>query len=188
MMLRKLEIAKFLNKLSNKCPATILADSRIDNVKGRIIFLTNSIRTIKFIKIIGVPVGTVWAIMFFVFLIHPYNIKLIQNATLVGNDNIIWAVGVKTNGIRAIILLIIMNINTPNIDILIPFFMLSFKRGLISFRICDIKILMKTFHLKFIFILLLKNKVSGRIIFIHKREKFEDDGSNIENRLFIIFS
>jgi len=114
--------------------------------------------------------------------------NLIQNATLVGNDSIMCAVGVKINGIKAIILLIIMNINTPNIDILIPFFILSFKRGLISFKICDIKILIKIFHLKFIFILLLKNKANGRIIFIHRREKFEDEGSNIENRLFIIFS
>lgn len=59
MILRKFEIAKFLSKLSSKCPATILADNRIDNVRGRIMFLTNSIKTIKFIKIMGVPVGTV---------------------------------------------------------------------------------------------------------------------------------
>ena len=52
-------MAKFLSKLSNKCPATMLADNRIDKVRGRIILLTISIRTIKFIKIIGVPVGTV---------------------------------------------------------------------------------------------------------------------------------
>jgi len=126
--------------------------------------------------------------MFFVFLIHPYNINLIQNATAVGNDNIIWAVGVKMNGIKAIIFLIIINIKIPNIDILIPFFILSFNKGLISFKIWDIKILIKMFHLKLIFILLLKNKVSGRIIFNHRRDKFEDEGSNIENKLFIIFS
>ena len=114
--------------------------------------------------------------------------NLIQNATLVGNDSIMCAVGVKINGIKAIIFLIIMNIKIPNIDNLIPFFILSFKRGLISFRICDIKILINTFHLKFIFILLLKNKVKGRIMFTHKRDIFEDDGSNIENKLFIIFS
>jgi len=42
----------------NKCPATILAISRTDRVRGRITFLMDSIITINGIKIIGVPVGT----------------------------------------------------------------------------------------------------------------------------------
>ena len=49
------------NKVNNKCPATILAAKRIDNVIGRIIFLTVSIITIIGIKKAGVPVGTKWA-------------------------------------------------------------------------------------------------------------------------------
>ena len=49
------------NSVNNKCPATILAASRIDKVKGRITFLTVSIITIIGIKNDGVPKGTKWA-------------------------------------------------------------------------------------------------------------------------------
>lgn len=49
---------KFDNRLNNKCPATIFADNRIAKVNGRIMFLVSSIKTIKFIRIIGVPFGT----------------------------------------------------------------------------------------------------------------------------------
>ena len=40
----------------------MLAASRIDNVPGRIMFLTLSIRTIKGIRAGGVPEGTKWDI------------------------------------------------------------------------------------------------------------------------------
>ena len=49
------------SKVSNKCPATMFAANRIDNVIGRIIFLTVSIITITGIKNDGVPKGTKWA-------------------------------------------------------------------------------------------------------------------------------
>jgi hypothetical protein len=62
---------KLDNNLNNRCPATIFADNRMANVKGRIIFLVISIRTIKFIKIIGVPFGTEWAIIFFWVINSP---------------------------------------------------------------------------------------------------------------------
>jgi len=44
--------------VNNKCPATILAASRIESVPGRITFLTVSITTITGIKATGVPLGT----------------------------------------------------------------------------------------------------------------------------------
>jgi len=47
--------------VNNKCPATILAASRIESVPGRITFLTVSITTITGIKATGVPLGTKWA-------------------------------------------------------------------------------------------------------------------------------
>jgi len=43
------------NKVNNKCPAIILAVRRIANVRGRMINLIDSIKTIKGIKINGVP-------------------------------------------------------------------------------------------------------------------------------------
>ena len=49
------------NNVNKRCPATILAASRIANVAGRITFLTLSITTITGIKKAGVPVGTRWA-------------------------------------------------------------------------------------------------------------------------------
>lgn len=63
-------IQKDPSKLINKCPATILAESRIERVIGRIILLINSINTIKFINILGVPKGTKWINLFLKFLIH----------------------------------------------------------------------------------------------------------------------
>lgn len=50
-------IEKFLSKLINRCPATMLADSRTDSVIGRMMFLVISIITMKFIRGEGVPVG-----------------------------------------------------------------------------------------------------------------------------------
>ena len=48
---------KFLNKIISKCPATMLAVNRMDKVMGRIKFLMSSIRTMKFIRKIGVSLG-----------------------------------------------------------------------------------------------------------------------------------
>jgi hypothetical protein len=49
------EFPVFPNKVNNKCPAIILADKRMANVRGRIKFLIVSISTIKGINIEGVP-------------------------------------------------------------------------------------------------------------------------------------
>jgi hypothetical protein len=49
--LKFLVTAGDLIKVINRCPATILAASRTESVKGRIILLVNSIKTIKGIKI-----------------------------------------------------------------------------------------------------------------------------------------
>jgi sugar phosphate permease len=62
---------KFLRRLNSKCPATMLADNRMANVRGRIIFLVISIITMKFNKAKGVPVGTICAIILLVLLYHP---------------------------------------------------------------------------------------------------------------------
>ena len=60
--LKKLKLGPWdPSKVNNKCPATMLAANRIDNVKGRIILLTVSIITITGIKNLGVPTGTRWA-------------------------------------------------------------------------------------------------------------------------------
>ena len=42
-----------------RCPAIMLAVSRIESVIGRMMLLTSSIKTIKFINGVGVPLGRV---------------------------------------------------------------------------------------------------------------------------------
>jgi len=112
--------AKFLSKLNSKWPATMFADSRIDRVIGRMMFLVNSIRTMKFIRAIGVPVGTVWANILWVLLIHPNNIMAIHIVIAVGRAIIMCEVGVNVKGDRAIKLIINRDKNTISIIFLIP--------------------------------------------------------------------
>jgi len=49
----------------------MLAVSRTHSVIGRMILLVSSIRTIKFIRARGVPWGSKWESMCFVFLVQP---------------------------------------------------------------------------------------------------------------------
>lgn len=64
------------NKVNSKWPAIILAASRTAKVPGRIIFLIVSINTINGIRTDGVPCGTKWANICWVWLIHPLTIKV----------------------------------------------------------------------------------------------------------------
>lgn len=50
-------IETFINKLINRCPATILALKRTAKVRGRMIILIVSTITINGLKILGVPWG-----------------------------------------------------------------------------------------------------------------------------------
>jgi hypothetical protein len=61
----------FPRRVNNKWPAIILADKRTAKVPGRIIFLIDSIKTIKGISRLGVLSGTRWANINFILLIHP---------------------------------------------------------------------------------------------------------------------
>lgn len=71
----------FPNRVINKWPAIILAESRMASVKGRITLLVLSISTIKGIKTPGVLCGTRWANMSLLNLIHPKSI----NPSQIGN-------------------------------------------------------------------------------------------------------
>lgn len=75
----------FPNKVKSRCPAIILADNRIARVPGRIIFLIDSIQTIKGIKIGGVPWGTKWANICWVLFNQPKIMKDIHK----GKESII---------------------------------------------------------------------------------------------------
>jgi hypothetical protein len=51
-------IIRFPSRDMSRCPAIMLAVSRTHRVMGRIRILVISIRTMKFIKAVGVPCGT----------------------------------------------------------------------------------------------------------------------------------
>lgn len=60
-----------LNKVNKRWPAIILAVNRTAKVPGRIILLIVSIKTIKGIKIVGVPWGIRWINICCVLFNHP---------------------------------------------------------------------------------------------------------------------
>jgi len=82
----------------SKCPAIKFAVSRTDKVIGRIRFLTNSINTINIIRELGVPWGTKWDNIIFVFFIQPNIISLIQKVNEIGKLKVMWEVREKTWG------------------------------------------------------------------------------------------
>lgn len=111
---------KLLNKLINKCPATMLADNRTDSVIGRMILLVNSIITIKFIRAAGVPDGRRCDIMNFVLFIHPKYIMFNHRIRAVVKEMEMCAVGVKMKGQRAKRFLSIIIINSDFMKIRLP--------------------------------------------------------------------
>jgi len=140
---------KFLRRLSNKWPATMFADNRIERVIGRIMFLVSSIKTMKFIRAFGVPVGTMWAIMFLVLFNQPKIIMAIQKIRAVDIVIIIWDVGVNTNGDKAILFIIITTINNEMKIIVDPFLLLFWRSGFSSLIIGLEIVLLILFHFWF---------------------------------------
>jgi len=86
------------NRDINKCPAIRFAVSRTDNVIGRMRFLTSSISTMNIIRALGVPWGTKWDNIMFVFFVQPKVTNLIQKINERGKLKVIWEVREKTWG------------------------------------------------------------------------------------------
>lgn len=105
----------------NRWPAIRLAVSRTDSVIGRIRFLTSSINTMNIIRGPGVPCGTRWDSIMFVFLIQPNIIKLNQNVKEIGKLIRMWEVKEKTWGYKATMLTEIINTNKVIISNSRPF-------------------------------------------------------------------
>jgi hypothetical protein len=84
-----------------RCPAIRLAVSRTHNVIGRIIFLVSSIKTINLIRAIGVPWGTRWLNIWFVFFSQPNKIIASQNTKERGRVTARWEVKEKSWGYKA---------------------------------------------------------------------------------------
>ena len=85
-----------LKRVINKCPATILAAKRTAKVKGRITFLTISIKTIKGAKGIGLPIGTRCASIFLVDLTQAMSICPNHKGRAIDKVNVKWLEEVKT--------------------------------------------------------------------------------------------
>jgi hypothetical protein len=166
----------------------MLADSRMDKVIGRIIFLTVSIKTIKFIRAKGVLVGTIWDNILFVLFVHPKIIMDNHIERAVGNVIIIWAVGVNVKGESEMMFIMKINENVIIKILIVPFVGFDCVKAFISFIRCEsVKltiIVILLFFFNFVMIII----ISGR----NTDDQFIDinlmDGSNLENKLFIIFS
>jgi len=139
----------------------MLADNRTDKVIGRIMLLTSSIKTIKLRSGVGVPVGTVWAIIFIVLFFQPKIIIAIHNIRADGNEIMIWAFGVKVNGDMAIRFLNIIKINKEITISIVPLLLYNPSRGFISFWIYLWIILITKFLLLIIFFFKWKNYHTG---------------------------
>lgn len=100
-----------LKREISKWPAIIFAARRTERVIGRIKFLIVSIKTIKEDNSMGVPEGTKWENMWLVFLIHPNNMKIIQNGMARDILIRICLVAVKMYGNKPKKLLSIINMN-----------------------------------------------------------------------------
>jgi len=171
---------KFLRSSISRCPATILAVNRTDNVIGRIIFLTISITNIKLMRASGVPIGIVWINMCFVIKLQANIIIMnhIENAN--ENEILIWAVGVKMNGNSAMKFKVKMNRKITLIRAIVPL-------GAFSISVfISLLILFITMYFLLIKNLNFNVTVMGRRIVIHAELKIDEDGSKIENKFIII--
>lgn len=94
---------KFPIRVSRRWPETILAIKRILKVKGRMIFLIISIRTINLIKAVGVPLGTRWLNIFLVKFVHPKIINPSHRGKEIIKFSVMCLDGVKMFGNKPII-------------------------------------------------------------------------------------
>lgn len=175
--------------VKSKWPAIILAASRIAKVPGRIILLIVSITTIKGIRAAGVPWGTKWANICWVWLIQPKIIKVIQSGRESESVIAIWLDLVNTYGSNPKELLNTIKVKIEINKIVLPMWE-GDKRALNS--LCKVKITLlqsrdqregEDQYKKGI------NK-SPKIVEVQLTDRLKnlDEGSKIENKLAIIFS
>lgn len=118
----------FPNKVSKRCPAIMLADSRIDSVMGRIILLMVSIRTIKDIRRRGVLLGNKCANILLVLFTHPNSIKVSHSGRAILREIAIWLVAVKIKGNSPFKLLVIISHIRAITKIVNPCVIVGFSR------------------------------------------------------------
>jgi len=107
-------------RVRRRCPAIMLADSRMARVPGRIVLLIVSMITMKGISAEGVPWGTKWANIELVKFTHPSKINESHRGSAREKVKIICLVPVKINGNNPIKLLERINMNSPKNIIVLP--------------------------------------------------------------------
>lgn len=95
IIIKDKEFPEFPRRVKSRCPAIMLAVSRIAKVPGRIKLLIDSIQTIKGINTLGVPWGIKWANICWVWLNQPKIIKDNQSGKDNVNVKVKWLVLVK---------------------------------------------------------------------------------------------
>lgn len=121
------------NRLIRRWPAIMLAVKRMDSVIGRIILLTSSISTMKFMSGAGVPLGMVWITIDFVKLTQP-KVTIEAHITMAVEKEIeIWAVGVKMKGFIASKFIIMITMKIDFRAGMLPFMFFLLISILISF-------------------------------------------------------
>lgn len=168
----------------------MFAINRTANVPGRIIFLIDSITTIKGIKIEGVPWGTRWANICCIWLIHPNSIKLNQRGRANVKVRVRWLVDVKIygNSPKKLLNKIIEN-NEINKKVL-PWCLFSPNKVLNSLFNVKVILFHKIWYREGINQKVIGINIIPKIVLIQFNEKFiiVVEGSNTENKLVIIFS
>lgn len=180
----------FPNNVISKCPAIIFAVNRTAKVPGRITLLIVSMQTMKGIKTAGVPWGTKWANICWVWLIHPYNIKLNHKGKAKAKVKVKWLVLVKIYGNKPKKLLNIIKENKEiNIKVL-PLCPDGPSKVLNS--LCKVnKILFQTTWNRFGNSQKeagIKNNPKKVLNQLSDKFKIVVDGSNTENKFVIIFN
>lgn len=159
--------------------------SRTHKVIGRIILLTNSIKTINIIRTLGVPWGTRWESILLVLLVQPNSIRASQNVKDTGKFKETWEETENTCGYSATTLIEIINVNKDIISKLVPFsFLLRVKET--SLEKIETNFLNKNRGEKDV-----NQVLKGKILkqtnkTTQENEKTEIDGSKMEKRFVII--
>jgi len=177
----------FPRRVSNKWPAIILADKRTARVPGRIIFLTVSIITINDIRAEGVPWGTKCANIELEKLTHPISVKVNQRGRASEKVVVICLVPVKINGNNPIKLFSIIIINPPKKNSEEPFKIFDPRRILTS--LC--RVIFTLLKIREMELGAAQNRLGAKIKGVTKPNQLrgsviEEEGSNLENKLFII--
>jgi len=143
--------------------------------------LTISIINMKLIKGKGVPRGIVWIIICFVIKFHA-NI-IINNHVENANEKeiLIWAVGVKMKGNKAIKFKMKIREKTTLMKKITPLGALLIKVFISLLILFSSKYFLFKKNLNF------KIRNIGKIIVIHEKLSIDEEGSKIENKFIISF-